>query len=80
MHHCAHAAVQNGVFSGVDLGAEDGRFTLPSWYLELHGAILESYVVGSVILRVGRGATGADVISADAQSAREGIGDGEVDG
>lgn len=66
LHHCAHATVQNSVFIGVDLGAEDGRGLLPSWYLELHGIILKSYVVDSVILRVERGAAGADVISADA--------------
>lgn len=80
MHHCTYAAVQNGVFFGVDLGAEDGRGLLPSWYLELHGAILETYVIDSVVLRVGCGAAGLDVISADAQSAREGFGDGEIDG
>lgn len=52
---------------------------MPSWYLELHGAILESYIIEGVVLRVGGGA-GGDMISADGQSAREGIGDGEVDG
>ena len=78
MHHCPHAAVQNGIFFGVDLGAEDGGGVLPSWYLELHGAILECYVIDSVVLRVGRGAAG-DNISAESQSAREGIGDGKVD-
>ena len=83
MHHCAHATVQNGIFFGVDLGAEDGRGVLPSWYLELHGAILERYVIDSVVLRVGQLAVGVDlrvdVISADAQSAREGIGARKVD-
>ena len=80
MHHCAHAAVQNGVFSGVELRAQHIIKKKTSWYLELHGAILESYVIGSVVLRVGRGAAGTDVIIADAQSAREVVGDGEIDG
>ena len=79
LHRCAHAAVQNGVFCGVDFGAEDGGGLLPAWYLELHGAVLEGYVVDGVVLRVGRGAAGVDVIGADAQCARECVGDGEVD-
>ena len=77
LHHCAHAAVQDVFLCGVDFGAEDGRGGLPSWYLELQGAILDYYVSSSVELRVGFGVNG---VSADAQSAREGLGDGEVDG
>lgn len=77
LHHCAHAAVEDGLVYGVDFGAEDGRGGLPPWYLELQSAVCDSYVLGSVILRVGRG---ADVVGADVQRvAWEDVGDGEID-
>lgn len=62
LHHCAHAAVEDVLLRGGDLGAEDGRGGLPSWYLELQCAIFDRYIFDGVGLGVW---DGGDVVGAD---------------